>query len=122
MRNRPLSVTAIGYLYIVIGVVALASQLAVLRLHGPFPYDILWASLVELVALISGVYILRASNLARWLALAWIVFHVILSAFHAPLELTIHSLLCLIIAYCLFRPPANAYFRRPKLPSTPAAT
>lgn len=111
MRKRPLSVTAVGYLYIVIGVVALVSQLAMLRLHGPFQYNILWASLVELIALISGIYILRAGNWARWFALAWIVFHVVLSAFHALLELTIHSLLCLIIAYCLFRPPANAYFR-----------
>lgn len=122
MRKRPLSVTLIGYLYIVIGVVALLSQLAMLRLHAPFPYDILWASVVELVALVSGIYILRGSNLARWFALAWIIFHVILSAFHAPLELTIHSLLCLIIAYCLFRPPANAYFRQPRLPSAPAGT
>ena len=111
MRKRPLSVAAIGYLYIVIGVIALVSQLAMLRIHGPFRYDILWASLVELVALISGIYILRASNWGRWLALAWIVFHVVLSAFHAPLELIVHSLLCLIIAYCLFRPPASAYFR-----------
>jgi len=111
MRKRPLSVTAIGYLYIAIGVIALVSHLAMVRLHGPFPYDVLWASLVELIALISGIYILRATNWARWLALAWIVFHVVLSAFHAPLELIIHSLLCLVIAYCLFRPPANAYFR-----------
>jgi uncharacterized membrane protein len=119
MRKRPLSVTAIGYLYIVIGVIALVSQLAMLRPHGTFQYDILWASLVELIALVSGVYILRASNWARWLALAWIIFHVVLSAFHAPLELTIHSLLCLVIAYCLFRPPANDYFRRPSPPSLP---
>ena len=51
MRKRPLSVTAIGYLYI-----------AMVRLHGPFPYDVLWASLVELIALISGIYILRLSR------------------------------------------------------------
>lgn len=111
MRKSPLSVTGIGYLYIAIGVIALVSQLAMVRLRGPFQYDILWASFVELIAVVSGLYILRASNWARWLALVWIVFHVLLSVLHAPLELLIHSLLCLVIAYCLFRPPANAYFR-----------
>ncbi len=54
---------------------------------------------------------LRGHNWARWLALAWIAFHVVLSAFHALAELAVHSLFCAIMAYFLFRPAANGYFR-----------
>jgi hypothetical protein len=54
---------------------------------------------------------LRAHNWARWLALAWIAFHVVLSAFHAFSELVIHGLLCAMIAWGLFRPEAGRYFR-----------
>ena len=54
---------------------------------------------------------LRGHNWARWLALAWIVYHVILSAFHMLSELAIHILFCAILAYFLFRPTATRYFR-----------
>ena len=35
------------------------------------------------LAIVCGVFLLRGHNWARWLALAWIAFHVVLSAFHA---------------------------------------
>ncbi len=54
---------------------------------------------------------LRAHNWARWLAIAWIAFHVALSAFHALGEFAIHGLLCALIAWALFRSEANRYFR-----------
>ena len=37
--------------------------------------------LTELLAMVSGAFMLRGHNWARWLALAWIIFHVILSIF-----------------------------------------
>ncbi len=52
-----------------------------------------------------------ATNWARWLALAWIAYHVILSAFHTLSQLAIHCLLCAILANFLFRPTATRYFR-----------
>ena len=36
-----------------------------------------WVGLTELLAILSGVFMLRGQNWARWLALAWIAFHVI---------------------------------------------
>jgi hypothetical protein len=54
---------------------------------------------------------LRGHNWARWLALAWIGCHVILSAFHSVFEVAVHGLLFAAIAYFLFRPRATRYFR-----------
>ncbi len=54
---------------------------------------------------------LRGHNWARWLAIAWMGFHVGLSAFHAFHELAIHSLFFAAITWLLFRPAAARYFR-----------
>jgi hypothetical protein len=112
MRGRPLSATIISLLLIATGVIGLVSHLARVTAGQHFPYDALWASLVSLLAIAAGVGMLRAGNWARWLSLAWIAFHVILSLFHTRFELAVHILVFAAFAYFLFRPPASEYFRR----------
>jgi len=105
--TRPLPVTLIGCLYIVTGLVGSAAHLLQFR---AFETDILWAVLVNVMALIGGVWMLRRQNWARWLAIAWMAFHVVLSVFHSPRELIVHALFLAIIAFFLSRPRVNAYF------------
>ena len=111
MNERPLSVTIIGWLYVVTGAAGVVYHLTDFKARHPFPQDLVWAELLGLIAIACGVYMLRGSNWARWLALAWIAFHVILSAFHSRFELAVHSLLCAALAYFLLRPLATRYFR-----------
>jgi hypothetical protein len=105
-------VTLISFLLIATGVIGLVSHLTAFTPGHPFPYDILWASLVSVLAVVAGASMLRAGNWARWLSLAWMAFHVILSLFHTPLELAVHILVFVAFAYFLFRPAASEYFRR----------
>jgi hypothetical protein len=105
--TRPLPVTLIACLYILVGVVGSAAHL--IGLHG-LESDVLWAVLVNLTALIGGVWMLRRQNWARWLAIGWMTFHVILSVSHSPRELIIHALLLVAIAFFLFRPRVSAWF------------
>ena len=111
MPKRPISVTIIAWLYLTMGVVGFVYHLFMQKSMHPFPYDILWVELIFLAAILSGVYMLRGHNWARWLALAWIAFHVVLSIFHNLPELAIHGLLCAIVAFFLFRSAASRYFR-----------
>ena len=111
MNTRPLSVTIIGFLFIAAGAIGLVYHLTDFRAQHPFPYDIVWVSCVRFIAIICGVYMLRGRNWARWGALAWIAYHVILSAFHSVFELAVHGLLCAAFAYFLLRPRATRYFR-----------
>ena len=111
MNKRPLSVTIIGCVYIVMGVIGFAYHFTEFKAQHPFQYDIIWVELLRLIAIVCGVYMLRGHNWARWLALAWIAYHVILSAFHMLSELAIHILFCAILAYFLFHPTATRYFR-----------
>ena len=110
MRTRPLSVTIIGSLFIAAGAVGLIYHLADFRTQRPLSYDLLWVSFVRVIAIIAGIYLLRGHNWARWLAIGWIGFHVILSAFHSLFEFAFHGLLCVVIAYFLFRVHAARYF------------
>jgi len=118
MKKRPLSVTVIGSLYVAAGAIGLAYHLTELKPEHPFQHNILWVSLIRLIAIVCGVYMLRGSNWARWLALAWIVYHVILSGFHSWSELAVHSLLCAVFAFFLFRLRATEYFRTAKTEAT----
>ena len=108
--KRPRSVTFIGWLYIAAGTIGLVYHAAEFK-RGAFQYELLWVCLVRLLAVVGGVFLLRGNNWARWLAGAWMAYHVVLSAFHPVRELVVHALFLILIAYMLFRPAASAYFR-----------
>jgi hypothetical protein len=110
-RKRPLSVTILGWVYIIVGVGGFVSHLGDLRANSPFQFDGIWVEMVRLLALVCGVFMLRGQNWARWLAVVWIGFHVILSAFHQVLPLILHCIFFAVISWLLFRRDAARYFR-----------
>jgi hypothetical protein len=111
MEKRPLPVLLIACVYILTGAGGIASNFSEINVRHPFENDAAWVELVSLIALVSGVYLLRGHNWARWLALAWLGFHVILSIHHTRLELALHALFFAVATYFLFRPAATRYFR-----------
>jgi len=111
MNKRPHSVTAVSFVFAAAGVIGLAYHLTEFKAWHRLQYDDLWVCLVRLIAVVCGVYMLRGSNWARWLAVVWIAYHVILSGFHSVDELAVHSVLFAVFAYVLFRPEATKYFR-----------
>ena len=117
-NKRPLSVTILAWVYIAVGTIGFAYHFTELQARDAFPIDGVWVELVRLLAIICGAFMLRGHNWARWLALAWIAFHVIISAFHALPQFAIHCLFCAIIAWFLFRPEAARYFRATRIEPT----
>ena len=115
--RRPVSVTILACVYLVVGAVGFAYHFHELL---SLQQDGIWAELTELLAIVSGIFMLRGHDWARWLALAWIVFHVVLSAFHSYRELAVHGLLCATIAWTLFRSQATRYFRKGLFTSAPS--
>ena len=120
MLKRPLSVTLIACVYIAMGVIGFAYHFSELSEGNAFQFDVLGIETVRLLAIVSGVFMLRGLNWARWLALAWIGFHVGVSALHAWPQLAIHGIFFVVIAWSLFHPGATRYFRG--LAPLPAAT
>jgi hypothetical protein len=112
MPARPIPVTILSWLLILAGAVGLVYHLRELDVSHPFAGDILLVELVRLLAIVAGVFMLRGRNWARWLALLWIAFHVVVSYWHSWPEVAIHVAIFAVFAFLLFRSPADQYFRR----------
>lgn len=119
-NGRPRSVTVIAWLFIAAGMVGLVYHATALETSGPLDYQAVWVLLLRLLAVIGGAFMLRGADWARWLALAWIAYHVVLSAFHSWSDTAVHAVLLAGVAYLLLHPEAGAYFhgtkRRPVQP------
>ena len=106
LGKRPLSILVLSCLYIAIGTMGFAY-------HFPRPltfhYEDVWIEGTEVLAVAAGVFMLRGHNWARWLALAWIAFHVAIS-FPVIRQITIHSLFLAVIVWLLFQSRAEQYF------------
>ena len=114
-RSRPLPVTIIAWVYLVMGAVGFTYHLKEWNAQQSLLQEFVWVELIRLAAVLCGVFLLRGQNWARWLAIAWIGFHVILSIWHTLPELAMHVVFCAIITYVLFRPAASRYFGRPSV-------
>ena len=114
-NKRPISVTIVAGVYLAVGVIGLVFHFRELLAGHP---DAVAIELTEFVAIVCGAFLLRGHNWARWLALAWIAFHVVLSAFHAIPEFAIHAVFCAVIAWILFRSEAARYFRGVRIVET----
>ena len=110
--RRPRAVTAIGWLFIATGVIGIGYHVTELDPRQPFAGDVLWILGLRLLALVAGVFILGGAEWARWLALAWLAYHVVLGATHSASDATTHALLLTAIGFLLLRPSTTAWFRR----------
>lgn len=108
LMKRPIIVIIVAGIYILVGVAGFVYHFPELMAGHR---DAIAIEVTELVAFVCGVFLLRRHNWARWLALAWVVFHVIISFFHPLRELAIHAILCILIAWALFRPATTRWFR-----------
>lgn len=100
----PVAVVVIAALYIAVG-------LGGFVVHFPryWQTEDVWIELTEALAVICGVFLLRAKNWARWLALAWMAFHVAIS-FPIFRQVAVHLSFLIAIAWFLFRPGVGRYF------------
>jgi hypothetical protein len=112
MNRQPISITIIASLLLVVGVAGSIFHLRELGLQQAFRGENIWIFVVEFLAILCGAFLLQGKNWARWLAIAWIAFHVVVSFFDSGRKVATHVVILLLLAYFLFRPEANAYFRR----------
>jgi len=108
--KRPFPVTILGFLFILAGLVGLVYHLS----ESPLDHWVIPISIVRIIAVVGGVFLLRGHNWARWLVLAWLTFHVVVSAFNSLSESTAHVVLVMVVGYFLLRSPASRYFQFPQ--------
>jgi hypothetical protein len=118
MNHRPRSVTIISWIFIAVGAIALTYHLlprhiGELKDQRSLEHGLVWVLLIRFLAIVGGVFMLIGHNWARWLLVAWMIFHFVLSFFHDSVQVVVHGLLFGVILFFLFRPQASAYFRSP---------
>lgn len=114
MKARPIAVTIIGWLFVASGTIGLVHEIVELASHTIFHADELWIFPLNVAAVVAGLFLLKGCNWARWLALAWMGFHVVNSFLNSWQQALTHAVIFLLIAYFLFRPESTAYFRAPE--------
>lgn len=110
MKKRPWRITFIAWLFAVAGLADIGFNLSGVR-QQPFHYDSLWPLGLGAVAIVCGLLLLRGKNWARWVAVGWLAFHVIVASLGSVQKLVVHGVLLAVIAYFLFRREAKDYFR-----------
>lgn len=108
--KRPYEVTVAGWLFVVIGILNTAWHLW----KGTFDRWMLAILFLTVSAIVAGVFLLRGARWARWLALAWLAFHVAVSALTSLWDGLPHAVLLLVFGYVLLGPPTAQYFRQPQ--------
>ena len=112
MNKRPIAVLLIALLYIAVGTIGFVYHARELYAQGVNHNDALLIELTELCAAVCGVFMLRGQNWSRWVAVVWIAFHVVLSAFEAFRGFLVHCVFCGLITWAVFNPQASRYFRK----------
>jgi hypothetical protein len=104
-KRIPVPVVLIACLYLAVGIGGF-----VVHLNDRRAPDWIWVEVTEFLAIVCGVFLLRARNWARWLASAWMAFHVVIS-FGELRQLAVHSLFLVLIVWSLFRADASRFFQ-----------
>lgn len=124
MEKRPLSVSIIGWYLIAVGVLGAVSVLAMrnnpmmqrMYEHSPLPISahIGIGVIGSIITAVCGYAMLKGHNWSRFVYVGWCVIGFVISLATVPFT----SLLLLglaflaVIVFFLFRPDANAWFRR----------
>jgi hypothetical protein len=113
MKKPPVPVLLVAVLFIFAGIMGFAYHLKDIN-NPPINHsESVLILAIRILALVIGILLLMRIGWSRWLAVAWLLYHVVLSAFHNTSELLVHSALLVMVSLLLFLPASNKYFRKP---------
>jgi hypothetical protein len=111
--KRPIAITVIGWLFIVVGIVATGYHLVHTNWSDPLADGNGWVLLLRVLAGVGGLLVLRGVKAGRWLLVVWMIYHVALSYFHPLAELLMHTaLLFLLVYFLMFNKQSEKYFKK----------
>ncbi len=111
MNKPPIAVIVIAGLLILVGLGGFGRDFMELKSLSANHYESVWIGCVHLLAIVAGGFMLRGRNWARWLAVAWMAFHVAISIHEPLLTVLIHAAFLLLFVWILFfNAAARAWF------------
>jgi hypothetical protein len=116
MKTCPPTITLISFLFVAIGVISTGVHVWQFDISKPTFLEEAGVYTIGTLAVVAGIYMLRGRNWARWLALGWISFHVLVAAFNQPfgqaiIGVAIHAVFVALLAWFLFRRESQEWFK-----------
>ena len=112
MKSPPLPVLIVAIALILAGVVGFFYHFKDFADPAEKIYVVVLVELLRIVAVVSGILLLRANNSGRWLSIAWVLLHVVISVFNSMAQTITHIVVLLIVCILLFLPMSSLYFNR----------
>ena len=106
MKKRPIPIIIVSILFILVGIVGFAFHVNEL---SDKLYETIWVLFVEILAISCGILLLLKIAWARWLAIAWLLYHIIISAFNSRSEMIAHIVFLIVISILLFLHVSSTY-------------
>lgn len=111
MKSLPLPIVITAFTFIIAGFVGIAYHADEYFEPSSIRYELIWVIFIRALAVVCGFLLLSRVKWARWLAIAWLAYHVVLSLFHSVSETITHFVLLAIVSILLFMPNSSAFFR-----------
>jgi len=111
MKSRPLPVIIVSLLFILAGGIGFAYHVKELFELNNNLNETIWILFLRILAVVCGLLLLFRINRARWLAIAWMVYHIIISALNSTSEMIVHIVFLILVSVLLFLPVSSAYFQ-----------
>jgi hypothetical protein len=110
MKNRPVPVIIVAVLFILVGCAGFVYHVKeIFELKNQ--YETIWILFLRLLAIVIGLLLLFRNNIARWLAIAWLAYHVVIGAYNSTSQMIIHIVFLIAVSILLFLPVSSAYFK-----------
>ncbi|RTL60405.1 MAG: hypothetical protein EKK37_06100 [Sphingobacteriales bacterium] len=114
MKNRPVPVLIVAAIFIIAGCTGIIYHAGdFFDPHYQLP-ELIWVMLLRIAAIVCGVLLILGINWARWLAIAWLLYHIVISTFHSASEVITHTIFLIIVTVLLYLPVSNIYFKAKK--------
>jgi hypothetical protein len=112
VNKRPLSITIISFLFILLGALTVIHAAWDLvnteqRLTNLEHHWMIYVSGVA--AILGGAFLFKGHNWARWLLVLWMAFHIVVGALNGIVPLLTHVVIFSALSIFLFRRPASSY-------------
>jgi hypothetical protein len=110
-KKRPIPVIIVSIVFILTGCIGFIYHLNELFEANDKLYEPILVLAIRILAVVCGLLLFRGIDWARWLAIAWLLYHVLLSAFHSTSEMIMHVVVLIMVSLLLYLPASNRYFR-----------
>jgi hypothetical protein len=114
MKNRPLPVIIVSVIFILAGGVGFIYHIKDFYNPGYTSSEIIWVLFLRILAIVCGLLLLFKISWARWLAIAWLAYHVAIGALNSTSEMIAHIVFLIFVSVLLFLPASSKYFQNKK--------